>query len=326
MIERRIPVAPNCLYRIAILIGGDSLLSRSHKRRGRGSQLINISAHARKLNFDIDKKQHTSNNITRELYSSETSMSKKVVPSSSSSREEVWATLPKMSSSEEQTAQPAAPGIPDSIASVPVSERLSVSAGCVGIEGLPQSSETQVRLTSSLASLSRSGLVSMASPKQNCPTAKVAPIVETPSRRTRLANEQVPLTLSPKLTRHTGFAGSVSGFDRASWDSEEDRKKQMAAGRLLRETLSPGRKGDVSAEKLRSLIAILDEKNQIIERSNTIPFSSPISYFPPPSPPPPPPYHYSLSLSLSLSLSTVKNEPSLVSSKNAGKRPGRAVQ
>ena len=185
------------------------------------------------------------------------------VPSSSPSRDGVWATLP------EQTVRCVTSGIPNPTAttSTLVPERLSLDAGRAGSEG---SNEPQVRLTSSSASLSRSGLVSVASSKQNCPTAKVAPIVESQSRRTRAGDDTVLRTLSPKLTRHTGFTGTESGVDKASWDSEEEKRKmkQLAAGRLLRETHSPGRKGDLSSEKLRSLMTILEEKNQIIERLN----------------------------------------------------------
>ena len=104
--------------------------------------------------------------------------------------------------------------------------------------------------------------------KLNCPTAKVAPIVEVSSRRTRSTDNKLLLELSPKLSRRTGFAGSSSGFDKTTWDSEEEKRrlKQMAAGRLLRETLSPMRRSEDVTEKLRSLISCLEDKSNIIER------------------------------------------------------------
>lgn len=113
-------------------------------------------------------------------------------------------------------------------------------------------------ITSSYAT---GGILSLSSPKLNCPTAKVAPMVEhTPSRRARLHDR----THSPDLTRHTGSS---------NWDGDEEKRrlKQAVAGKSLRDTYSPSRRTDLSSENIKSLMNSLSDKSQIIERSDSLP-------------------------------------------------------
>ena len=174
---------------------------------------------------------------------------------------EEWASLPQTVAHSSDSISRATSSI---VPRVPSEVATASRSSCVDGKETPVNGG--IHTTHSSPSLgAQTGITAISSSKQNCPTAKVAPIVEIPSRRTRVTSK-LPLTLSPKLTRHTGFTDTGSGgIDKLSWDSEEEKRrlKQLAAGRLLRETQSPGRR---SEEKVHSLISCLEEKSKIIER------------------------------------------------------------
>lgn len=173
---------------------------------------------------------------------------------------EEWRSLPRPAISQQVTS---------AAATVQLMEEETRDSKAVCAKG-EEASAVGDHLTQPSSSLAGQGGLTGGIPnsKQNCPTAKVAPIVEVSSRRTRSTDNKLLLELSPKLSRRTGFAGSSSGFDKTTWDSEEEKRrlKQMAAGRLLRETLSPMRRSEDVTEKLRSLISCLEDKSNIIER------------------------------------------------------------
>ena len=176
---------------------------------------------------------------------------------------EEWASLPQTAAARSSDSLSRA-----SSGFVPrVSSEVATGSRTVGVDGQEPPLKAELNTTYSTPSLgAQTGLGAISSSKQNCPTAKVAPIVEIPSRRPR-GSGKLPLTaLSPKLSRHIGFTDT--GIDKLSWDSDEEKRrlKQMAAGRLLRETHSPGRRSEDVTEKLRSLISCLEEKSNIIER------------------------------------------------------------